>query len=146
MGQASSLSGGCHCGNLRLAISLSRTPQTYQPRACDCEFCTRHAAAYISDAQGSLAIHVKDASRLARYRQGSGQAEFLLCSDCGVLAAVIHESEGRRYGAVNARAFGGGESFGTPQPASPKTLSSAQKIARWQEVWFPDVELRLSVP
>jgi hypothetical protein len=134
------LSGGCHCGNLRLEMALSRAPDSYAPRVCDCDFCVKHAAAYISDPQGSLSLKVDDASRLARYRQGSGQAEFLLCTGCGVLAAVVYEEAGRRYGAANVRAFQG-EPFGAAQAVSPKQLGPDEKTSRWQTVWFPEVSL-----
>lgn len=136
------LSGGCHCGNLRLEMGLRRAPDSYAPRVCDCDFCVKHAAAYISDPEGSLSLKVEDASRLTRYRQGSGQAEFLLCTGCGVLAAVVYEEAGRRYGAANARAFQGGEPFGAAQAVSPKQLGAAEKSARWQSVWFRDVDVR----
>lgn len=141
MTAGSKLGGGCHCGNLKLNMALSRAAGTYEPRACDCDFCTKHSAAYVSDPAGSLAIHVKDASRLARYRQGSGQAEFLLCSGCGVLVGVVYEVDGKSYGAANARAFEGGAPFGAAQPVSPKQLAPDQKSARWQTVWFPQVSI-----
>ena len=122
-------------------MRLSRAADSYQPRACDCDFCTLHSAAYISDPQGALAIQVKDAGKLTRYRQGSGQAEFLLCAECGVLAAVVYEQGGRRYGAANVRAFEGGKPFGVSQAVSPKQLGADEKSARWQSVWFKDVAI-----
>jgi hypothetical protein len=137
----SELSGGCHCGNLKLKMTLSRAADTYDPRACDCDFCIPHSAAYVSDPQGSLAIQMEDSSRLARYRQGSGQAEFLLCSGCGVLVGVVYEAEGRLYGAANARAFEGGAPFGPPGTASPKRLTPDEKSARWRTVWFSQVSI-----
>lgn len=141
MTAGSKLSGGCHCGNLRLTMALSRAADTYSPRACDCDFCVSHAAAYLSDPAGSLAIQVKDASKLARYRQGSGQAEFLVCGGCGVLVGVVYEADGHHYAAANARAFAGGVSFGAAQIASPKQLGPDEKSARWQSLWFRDVDV-----
>ena len=73
------LEGGCHCGNLQLSLQGDIVPAATAPRACDCSFCTAHGAAWISDAQGELVVRVRDADALARYRQGSGSAEFLLC-------------------------------------------------------------------
>jgi len=137
----SDLTGGCHCGSLKLGMRLSREPGSYAPRACDCDFCVKHSAAYISDPAGALVIRMADASKLARYRQGSEQAEFLLCSGCGVLLGVVYETGGRRYGAANVRAFEGGKPFGAAQAASPKQLSPAEKTARWQSVWFPHVNI-----
>jgi hypothetical protein len=137
----STLTGSCHCGNIQLELGLTRAPETYNPRACDCDFCTKHSAAYLSDPQGSLAIRIKDESKVGRYRQGNAIAEFLICTHCGVLSAVTYENEGRMYGAANARAIQGGKGFGPEQTVSPKTLSADQKMSRWQDVWFPDVSI-----
>lgn len=57
-----------------VAIELTRAPATYNPRACDCDLCRKHGAAYVSDAQGSLVIRIKDARARGKYRQGSGKA------------------------------------------------------------------------
>lgn len=138
---SSKLSGSCHCGNIQLELELTRAPETYNPRACDCDFCTKHSAAYLSDPKGSLIIRIKDENKVGKYRQGNAIAEFLICSNCGVLAAVTYENEGRLYGAANAKATQGGKGFGPEQPVSPKTLSADQKMSRWQDVWFPDVTI-----
>lgn len=135
------LEGGCYCGNVRLEIRLSRPPEGYNPRACDCDFCTKHSAAYFSDPAGSLRVRIRDEARVSRYRQGSGQAEFLVCADCGVLVGVMYASEGRLFGAVNARAAEGGVKFGPEQAVSPKRLSAADKAQRWQDAWFSDVSI-----
>lgn len=133
------LQGGCHCGNIRLELTLTRVPGSYNPRACDCDFCTKHSAAYISDPAGTLEVRIRDESRANRYRQGSGQAEFLICAECGVLAGVFYASAEGVRGAVNARAVEGGAAFGPMQAVSPKNLSPADKARRWQDVWFPNV-------
>lgn len=133
------LNGGCHCGNIQLELELARAPDAYNPRACDCDFCTQHSAAYLSDPKGSLTIRIKDEDKLGRYRQGNGIAEFLICRNCGVLTAVTYKNEGRVYGAVNARAIQGGKGFGPEQTVSPKTLSADAKMSRWRDVWFQDV-------
>jgi len=135
------LNGGCHCGNIQITLELSREPGGYNPRACDCDFCTKHSAAYLSDPQGSVNFRIKDESRSAKYRQGSGQAESLICTQCGVMVGVIYRDGARLIGAVNAKAIGGGKDFGPEQPVSPKTLSESEKIKRWQAVWFPSVTI-----
>jgi len=135
------MSGGCYCGNIRFELGLSRPPAAYNPRACDCDFCTKHGAAWLSDAQGALTVRVQDANETARYRQGSGQAEFLLCTRCGVLTGVFYNAGGLLFAAVNARAVGGRVSFGPEQMVSPKTLSAGDKAKRWQDVWFSKVHI-----
>ena len=97
--------GGCHCGALRWEFVSRRAVPSLSPRACDCDFCTRHRAAWVSDNKGHLGIRGNRAM-LQCLRQGSEQAEFLLCRHCGVLVAVIDRcDDGRLIGAVNRNAF-----------------------------------------
>jgi hypothetical protein len=133
--------GGCHCGNIRVELELTRAPSTYIPRACDCDFCRKHGAAYVSDARGSVLIRIKDPGNSGKYRQGSGQAEFLLCRSCGVLVGVLHSVASRLYATINVNATDVRADFGTEQTASPKNLSANEKTQRWQEIWFANVKL-----
>ncbi|HEV2111962.1 MAG TPA: aldehyde-activating protein [Gammaproteobacteria bacterium] len=132
------LEGGCHCGNIRVEVGLSRPAETYNPRACDCDFCMKHGAAYLSDPEGSLSIHVQDSRQSNRYRQGSGQAEFLLCSNCGVLVAVSYRDAGLTVGAVNSQVIEGAR-FGDKTPVSPQKLGPEDKTQRWKDLWFRNV-------
>jgi hypothetical protein len=81
--------GACHCGNIELEMGFSLPPDSYHPRACDCDFCRKHSAAYVSDAEGSLDIRIKSERGRATCRQGSALAEFLFCNYCGVLTCVL---------------------------------------------------------
>lgn len=132
------LKGSCHCGNVRLEIALSRAPASYQPRACDCDFCRKHGAAYISDPAGALRIETRDDGKLVRYRQGSGTAECLLCSSCGVLVGAVYRDDTRTFATVNTRVVEGA-TFGNELTVSPKKLGVDEKISRWKELWFPKV-------
>lgn len=135
------LSAACHCGNLRLDIELSRPLETYNPRACDCDFCRQHGAAYLSDPAGSMAVSARDLDALGTYRQGSGNAQLLFCKVCGVYVGVVYEEAGRRFGALNSQIVLAEPGFATPLTVSPKTLSADAKTSRWKEVWFADVTL-----
>lgn len=134
------LNGSCHCANIRVHVGLSREPHDYQPRACDCGFCQRHGAAYISDAAGSLAIEWREEP--GRYRHGSRNAEFLFCRQCGVLVGVTLEADGRTFAALNIRVLDGQPDFAATAPASPQQLPPEQRIERWKKLWFADVALR----
>jgi len=116
-------------------------PASMIPRACDCSFCQKHAAAYISDPAGQLSVIMQSPDALRWYQQGSNTAEFLLCTGCGVLVAVVFEHNARIYGAVNARSLERLADFHSAVPASPQLLAADEKVARWLQVWFPDVEL-----
>jgi hypothetical protein len=141
MSAAVTLQGGCHCGRLRVAFSTGVDPAGMQPRACDCSFCQKHGAAYVSDPAGQLSISVAEPDDMRRYRQGSNTAEFLFCGHCGVLVAVVFERDGRTYGAVNARCLDATACLGNAVTASPQQLAVGDKVDRWLRLWIPDVEL-----
>ena len=135
------LRGGCHCRQLRVAFSTTLDPADMKPRACDCSFCQKHGAAYVSDPAGTLAISMASPDAMRRYRQGSNTADFLFCGGCGVLVAVIFEHDARIHGAVNARCLDAATRLGEFVSASPQQLSAEDKIDRWLRLWIPDVEL-----
>jgi len=85
------LLGACHCGRLGVKFETSLSAVSFNPRACDCPFCRKHGASYISDPAGRLTISVTDRSCLREYRQGSESARFLLCGNCGVVVAVAYD-------------------------------------------------------
>jgi hypothetical protein len=132
------LAGGCHCGNITVRVELERAPEGYAPRACDCEFCRKHGAAWVSDPRGSLSIHIRDERDASRYAQGDRLAEMLVCRNCGVLVSALWRHE-RLYGVVNASVLD--VAFAAVQPVSPRTLSAQAKMSRWQSIWFADVAL-----
>jgi len=135
------LTGGCHCGCIRVDVELSRAPDTYSPRVCDCGFCHKHGASYLSDPAGALRIQVQNMNGLGRYRQGSKLADFLFCKTCGVLVGVAYHEEGRMFATINSLVIEGGAGFAEKKTVSPRTLSAAGKIGRWKEFWFSDVTL-----
>jgi len=135
------LTGGCHCGNMRVEVELPRPPGDYSPRACDCDFCRKHGASYLSDPQGSMLIRIKDERDSGRYHQGSGTADCLLCRHCGVLIGATYLCDERLYAAVNVRILDGGAGFAADLPVSPKKLSENEKAQRWRTLWFANVSV-----
>ena len=135
------MDGGCHCGNISLQLELARLPRTYSPRACDCAFCTKHGAAYISDPQGRLRIQILEGEHSRIYRQGSGMAECLLCVNCGVLIGVLYRDSEGLYAAVNVKVTDRPGDFGEQQSVSPRTLAESDKVSRWKSLWFPNVDM-----
>jgi hypothetical protein len=134
------LHGSCHCGRLRIEFSTDQDPADFLPRACDCSFCRKHGAAYVSDPSGRLSVSARGDS-LRKYRQGSNTADFLLCGQCGVLVAVAFAHGDRVHAAVNIRCLDGETGFRAPVPASPQALGADEKVSRWLELWIRDVEL-----
>lgn len=129
--------GGCHCGALRWSLESARAAAELVPRACDCDFCTRHRAAWVSDPEGLLTVRARP-DDVQHYRQGSGQAEFLICRHCGVLVAVsARMSEGRDKAAVNRNAFDQPDALGESVVVSPQQLAADAKLSRWTQAWTP---------
>ncbi len=135
------LRGGCHCGNISVQLRLTGTPEGYRPRSCDCDYCRKQGASYLSDPKGTLLIQIRSAHNTLAYRQGSAAAKFLLCSTCGVLVAVLYQDNCSVHAAVNVRALDPAIRFGPELPVSPQTLSVAEKLRRWREIWFSSVTI-----
>jgi hypothetical protein len=128
------LAGGCHCGRVRVTLETARTFEELVPRACDCAFCRKHGAAWLSDPLGQLHVETQEARGLRAYRQGSENADMLLCVRCGVLVAVVFEHDDGVFGAINAACL---EGIALPASVvvSPQRLSAAEKIERWRALW-----------
>lgn len=136
--------GSCHCGELSIEFATAKSASDFQPRACDCSFCSKHGAAYISDPKGSLSIVQRHAGAIREYRQGSNTARLLLCKDCGVLVGVVFDDSSGTYGAVNVRCLDDVMDFGETLPASPQQLSQQEKISRWMALWVAQVTIETS--
>ena len=133
--------GACHCGNIQLEFQSAREAGEFRPRSCDCSFCRKHGATYVSDPSGKLSLAIRDRRELNSYRQGSESADFIVCRTCGVLAAVVFSADGRLYAAVNAKTIENSEALGQAVAVSPWKLGADEKRARWQEIWFADVSI-----
>jgi len=132
--------GGCHCGNLRLRLRLTRPPAENATRSCACSFCRAHATRTVSDPQGRVEIWSRDWSLVERYRFSTGTADFLLCKTCGVyIGAVCETARGTRAvtnvnSLVDRAAFAPASSF----PDHDEELVEA-RIARRTANWTPAV-------
>ncbi|MEM9301339.1 MAG: aldehyde-activating protein [Pseudomonadota bacterium] len=129
----------CYCGNVRASTTLSRPLASFSPRSCDCRFCTLHGIAYLSDPEGSLALEVAEPAMLSAFRQGTGQARFLLCARCGVVVAVVCRLNGRLHGALNARTLRHHAAIGAGETVSPRQLPGEARAERWSQLWFSEV-------
>ncbi|MCG2584612.1 GFA family protein [Massilia sp. TS11] len=135
------LEGGCYCGNIQARAVISHLPSNIGPGACDCDFCTKHGAAWFSDPAGELILRVRDSSRVLTIRQGSGQAEVFMCADCGVVVCTAYREGEDLYASLNARAFQPDARFAPAESVSPKDLDPQDKAARWKLLWFHQVDM-----
>jgi len=128
--------GGCHCGNLRLRLHLTRPPAEYATRSCSCSFCRAHATRTLSDPDGRVEIRARDWALVERYRFGSGTADFLLCRTCGVYIGAVCETEQGLCAVTNVNSLVDLEAFA---PASsfpdhdeePVEARLARRAANW---------------
>ncbi len=134
--------GGCHCGRIVFEMTLSGPASAFAPRACDCSFCRKHGAAWLSDADGALRVRQRGEALV--YRQGSAQADFIACPHCAVLLLAMFEREGSVRVAVNVRALDDATEFAAEQPASPQRLAPNEKRERWTQLWFSDVRVTMA--
>lgn len=127
--------GCCTCNSTRVSLNLPKALSTYRARACDCDFCSSHGnPCYLSEPLGTLSIVSQHP--LKEVTQGSQQARFLLCPKCDYLVAVTLDTNTGLIGAINANILDKRSDLQRPQTVSPQYLSSAEKLARWRQVWM----------
>jgi hypothetical protein len=95
--------GGCHCGNLRVQVRLTISPDEMRVRSCACSFCRSHGTRTVSDPAGQADFWAADWSFVERYRFGSRTADYLLCRRCGVYAGAVCETPAGRRAVINTR-------------------------------------------
>ena len=101
------IEGGCHCGNLRFALTWEPDPDEIPARACTCTFCVKHGGVWTSTPTGSLVVKVREPRRVSRYQFGTKTAEFHVCADCGVVPVVTSRIAGHEYAVVSVNALEG---------------------------------------
>ena len=133
------LQASCHCGNIRVAIDWPDLGPTIPVRACGCEFCTKHRAAWTSHPDGRFRLQVADSSRVALYRLGTKTADFHVCSACGVAPIVTCVMDGTRYAVVNANTFDNVETAKLMQMSTDFEGETTEgRLARRRRNWTPE--------
>lgn len=132
------LRGGCHCGNIKVALETALDPSALPLRACQCSFCKRHGGITTSDPAGRLVVDVRRPELLLRYRFGLGITDFLICRVCGVYVAATMDAEGGTLGVLNVNALDDQAPFA--RPATPVEYGAEQvgdRQARRAKGWMP---------
>ena len=138
------LTGGCHCGNMKVAFESSLDPRNLSLRACQCSFCRRHGGVTASDPAGRLVVDVGQPERLQRYRFALGITEFLICRTCGNYVAAVTEIDGRSLSVLNVNVLDAREPFArAPTPMEYGTERVEDREARRAKGWMP-VEMRVA--
>jgi len=132
--------GGCHCGNLRLRLSLSQAPEETALRACGCSFCRAHSTRTTSDPHGGVEIEAEDWSLVEPYRFGSGTAEFLICRRCGVYLGAISETAAGTRAVINTNCLDDRAAFTRPpEPVDHDGETTDDRLARRAANWTPAI-------
>ena len=130
--------GGCHCGNISVRLTLSKPPADCPLRACQCSFCRAHATRTVSDPGGLFEIAAKDWVLVEKYRFDSKTADYLICKRCGVYVAAICETPKGLRAVVNVNALDDRAAF-TQAPALPDYAGETpeNRLARRAVNWMP---------
>jgi hypothetical protein len=130
--------GGCHCGNLRLTLRLSRSPEDIQLRACGCSFCRAHATRTASDPDGAAEIWAEDWDFVEPYRFGSRTADYLVCRRCGVYIGAVCATAAGTWAVINTNSLVRRELFtATPAGVNHEGETTDARMARRTANWTP---------
>jgi hypothetical protein len=139
------LRGSCHCGNVEFTLFTEKSPDELVPRRCSCTMCRRHGGSYISDPDARLVLRYGDPSLLSLYRFGHGTAQWIICSRCGVLTAVICEIDKRLRAVVRVQSM-------LDHKFAPETSTDfddetvAGRLERRAKNWIGTVEVSPPLP
>ena len=97
--------GGCHSGNIRLAVRLTKPAHETYLRACGCGFCRAHATRTVADLDGSAEIAADDWSQVEFYRFGSATADYILCRRCGIYIGAVCDTEAGTRAVINVNSL-----------------------------------------
>jgi hypothetical protein len=130
--------GGCHCGNIRVQLTLSCAPDQIPLRSCSCSFCRAHGTRTLSDRDGLAEITVADWSLAEKYRFGSRTADYVLCRRCGVYVGAVCETGSGLRAVINTNCLDDRAAF-TQAPAAPDYdgEATAARLERRATNWMP---------
>ena len=139
------ITGGCHCGNIRYRLLWPVTDDVISARACGCTFCRPRRATYTSHAEARLEAAVADEADLSRYRFGTSTAEFFVCRRCGGMTFAVSEIEGRRYAVVNVFTFDDAEAMEFDVSSTDFDGETVEeRLKRRARNWIPNVNISFS--
>jgi hypothetical protein len=102
--------------------------------------CRRHGASYISDPGARLSLRYRDRSLLSTYRFGHGTSQWIICSRCGVLTAVLCEIEGRLRAVVRVQSMLE-HAFPAEVSTDFEAESVAERLERRARSWIGAVDV-----
>ena len=139
------IAGGCHCGNIRYALTWPRSGNKIPARECGCSFCRKHGGAWTSNPDAGLEVVLKDSSGVSRYRFGTRTADFYICSCCGSVPLVLSEIDATIYAVVNTNTFENRDSLTFDRsPTDFDGEDTGTRLGRRKRNWIADVHVSTS--
>ena len=134
------ITGGCHCGNIAFELEWQGNANEIPARACDCTFCVKHGGVWTSHPGSRLRVTVLDPKLVTPYQHGTRTATFHVCARCGVTPVVTCEIDGRLYAVVNVNALVNVDAASLRRaPASFEGEDVDSRLARRKRNWIGDV-------
>ncbi|MGJ8678826.1 GFA family protein [Paraglaciecola sp.] len=131
----------CNCGNVSVKVEFSKPISNFTPRVCDCDFCTQHGVAYVSDPKGKLSVQIRNHGQMVNQKQGNNLADFMICGMCRDLIAATYYNNGKLIASLNSGLLVNQQALLELTIVSPKHLMVSDKVKRWQQMWFQNVEV-----
>lgn len=136
------IKGGCHCNNINYQLHWPLESNLIAARACDCSFCSKHNGIMTSHVDATLEININDWDVTTSYRFATKTADFLVCSNCGVMAAVVSKIDNSMYGVVNIHSFDNLKSWDyTVEFRNYDSEDINSRLARRASAWIPNVRI-----
>ena len=126
--------GTCRCEKVTFSLMLPNELEKYKSFTCDCDFCMKRNASYLSHPDGNL--HIESSEPIDIIYQGSKQAAFLTCPSCKVLIAAVYQFNDNLKGAFNASLLKEAGQLKGSIIVSPKHLTPEEKLKNWDKVWL----------
>ena len=141
MESTQTLKGRCHCGNISFQFNTGLSIPDIGIRRCDCSFCSKTGARYLSDPNGELLIHIENKQLVTPYLFGTKTAMFSICSICGCIPLATSQIDGSTYGIINVNALDDIEPFGRhAQVMNYDDESFEERLSRRKEKWIGTVK------
>ena len=85
--------GGCHCGKVHFRVRFADPPELLD---CNCSICAKTGFLHLIVDKAGFTLE-RGADALTDYRWGSGTAQHLFCSTCGIKSFYIPRSNPDGY-------------------------------------------------
>ena len=133
-----SYKGGCSCKNIVISLFLDSELSQHIPRACQCSYCKKINAAYISFSNWKLEVRIKNSGHINKFRFSTRTADFVSCKICDELIYVVSKIGNKNYSVVNITAFKNIQ-FSDPIKTNFDSEVQSERMIRRKLNWISNV-------